>query len=338
MRQPAGQMAQCLQLLRACEELLRALLFGDVERQLEAAGKRAVGRPLGNQRGTHGAPVAGAGGEFVLEAQRFAGHGTQHVRLDHRIHRVAQKRPGTGLFGPRGVDAEPVVIAPVDVAVDAVAVEVGHQRRNRVHHQAHALLAAGQFRGARGDAVFEVGAVLANRALGLALRCHIGIEGDEAMPRQRLAMDVQHATVRADALDVVRREGAGCGQALGHQHLGIARAVFAAAGVVANEGLERRAEAGHALREIEQAHVGAVPGHQAQLGVEDRQPLVEQVESGLQGLVARERSCGGQNVVSLEILEVIAASLQSFVIFRCGSCNVHGRSSGFGKTPPSETT
>jgi len=84
------------------------------------------------------------------------------------------------------------------------------------------------------------------------------------------------------AFEVVRLEGARGHHPFGHQTLDVSLAVFAALGVEAGEGFERRAFMDQVFGEVEQALHGAVPGHQLGRGVEHGDRLIEQVEPGEQ--------------------------------------------------------
>jgi len=92
----------------------------------------------------------------------------------------------------------------------------------------------------------------------------------------------QNAAVGALAFEVVRLEGTRGHHPFGHQTLDVALAVFAALGVEAGEGFERRAFMDQVFGEVEQALHGAVPGHQLGRGVEHGDRLIEQIEPGEQ--------------------------------------------------------
>jgi len=204
------------------------------------------------------------------------------------------------------IETEPILIAAVDVGVGAIRAKVGHQRRDRVGDQAHlvltatqrggdllvglqrlaqALVAGLQLGGAGQHAGLQLAVGLAQGQLGATLLGHIGIQGDEAVSRQGLPGDAQHAAIGAHTLDVVRHELAGLVHAGGHGGVNVVFAVFATLGVVADEALERGAHKGQISREIKQLQEGAVPGDQLQISVEHGETLVEQVEPRLQGLL-----------------------------------------------------
>ena len=78
----------------------------------------------------------------------------------------------------------------------------------------------------------------------------------------------------------------GSRDAFGNLGFVITRAVFATLGVVADEALEGGADLSQLFREIEQFEKGLVPRHQAQVGIKNGEPLIEQVEPRLQHFVA----------------------------------------------------
>ena len=307
VRQPAGELHHGFHLLRLHDGGLRVLELRDVHREHEAAEHLAVRADLGHEfaAGVHGAAEQAGCGVFVadpLALQRHAHmrrHGGVDLGADHLGDRAAEH--------PVLAVAEPVGVALVDVAVDLVAVEVADHGRHRVGDQPQPLLAAAQrggdllvglvgiaqlavaglqLGGALGDAAFQLGVLLADHALVAALGGDVGEQRDEAVVRQRLAAHRDDLAVRALAFGAVRLEGAGHAHPLGHQRLHVPRPVLAALGVVAHEALERRAHEGQVVRELQQLQQRLVPRHQPQVGVEHRDALVEQVEAGLQQLVA----------------------------------------------------
>jgi hypothetical protein len=80
----------------------------------------------------------------------------------------------------------------------------------------------------------------------------------------------------------MRRKSASGLHALVDVALRVTRAVVAPLGVVADEALERRTHKAHFRREFEQAQEGSVPGHEAQVLVDQRETLVDQIERRLQ--------------------------------------------------------
>ena len=307
MREPAGELAHGLHLLRLHQRGLARLLFGDVDRHHEEADRRAFAIEFGDDHAARMDDAAVGALACVFVADLLARAGAVEMRADlfegletEHINEVA---PGDRVLG----EPEPLRVALVGEAVDVVAVDIGDQRRDRVDDQLQAVLAAPQRAGdvvdldvglgEAGVCGLELGRALAHPRLELcvllfddlgvaALFGDVGPQRDESEVGDRHAAHRQDAAVGAGALDVVRLEAARGGDALAHQGLDIARAVFAAFGVEAREILERGADAHHGLGEIEQAQHRLVPGHQLGRGVEHRDRLVEQIQPGEQQVVA----------------------------------------------------
>ena len=123
----------------------------------------------------------------------------------------------------------------------------------------------------------RLGRVLADLRLGMLACRDVRVQRDEADARHRYALHPQHLSRRTHALEIVRLEAARGDHTLGHVRIGVARAVLAARGVVADEGFEGGAGVGERGGEVEQAQEGLVPGQQAQILVDQREALVDQV-------------------------------------------------------------
>ena len=145
VRHAAGELAQGFHLLRLHQHVVRAALLGDVEGQLEAAdhpGTLVYLGDLGNERGAGQPPHAAHGHHFVLESHRLAAQGLADVGFDERIGAQPQKLARTHPLGVGRIERKPVAVAPVDVAVGQVGIEIRHQRGDGVGDQAHLGLAA----------------------------------------------------------------------------------------------------------------------------------------------------------------------------------------------------
>ncbi len=91
----------------------------------------------------------------------------------------------------------------------------------------------------------------------------------------------ENAAIRSLPIGRMRHEAAGALDNGRHNVVSVPRPVLAAFGVVANEAIERRADVSHFRRKIEQAQEGSIPGHHAQVGIKNSQPLIEQIQAGL---------------------------------------------------------
>ena len=307
VRQTAGELPGGFHFLRMHQRRLGVLEVGDIDRQHEAARHAALGVEFGHQlaAGIHQPATGTAHGVFVADALTLERpvHMARNIGVDLVAHHVAN-----GAAHHAFPDcAKPVGVALVGIAVDFIAVEVADQRRHGVGDQAQVFLAAAQrfgdaLVGVVGQDQAPVGRLQFMRALGhpalqldvllLDLQLvapaggDVGVQRDKAVVRQRLAAHRQNLPVGPVALGVVRREMPRQAHALGHQFFHIARPVFAALGVVAHEGLEGGTDKRHVLGEIKQAQEGFVPGHDAQVAVDHRQPLVKPVQPGLEQLVS----------------------------------------------------
>ena len=324
VRQAAGQLPQGLHFLGLDQHFVRAAFLGDVKGQLKAANDLARVFHFRNERGPQQPFVAALRHRFVFKRDAFALQGLLDEGLDACVGVQPQKFPCADLLGAAGVHTEPVAVAAVDVAVHQRGVKVGHQRRNGVGDQAHLRLAALQrlsklallaqrfpqlvvggheLAGALGHTRFQQGVLLADEVLGQPLLRDVGVQRHKPMPRHRHAVHAQHRAVGAGALDVVGFEGFGRLHPDVDGGVNVAVAVFAAFGVVAHEALEGRALVGHVIGEIQQAQKGLVPGHDPQVGVDEREPLVNQVQARLKrpvadGFGAVVRGCRSGHVVS----------------------------------------
>jgi len=120
------------------------------------------------------------------------------------------------------------------------------------------------------------------QVLDIPLLGDVRVEGHEALVGQGLPPQQDDLAVGAPPLGDVAGEAGGGRHPFRHQGFRVAGAILPALGVVADEAGERRPHVGHLPRKIQEAQEGFVPGHQAQVGVENGNALVEQVEAGLQ--------------------------------------------------------
>ena len=218
--------------------------------------------------------------------------------------------------------AVPVGIALVGVLVDLVLVHVADQDGDGIVDQAQAFLATAEgggdalvvgigaaevgvgvfeLRRPAADALFKVVVLVFGQMLDIALLGDVAVERHETFVMQRFAAQLQGTAVGSLALADVRDKAACCRDAFGNLPLAVAGAVLAAFGVVADETLERCTDISQLAWKFEQAEEWLIPRHQAQIGIEDRNPLVEQVESCLQDFVAMggfgRRRRGGHPVI-----------------------------------------
>ncbi len=138
----------------------------------------------------------------------------------------------------------------------------------------------GERGGALADMAFEFGLVAVDLfALALGLG-DVRVQRDETLVGQGEALDLQQGAVGPLAAGVMRGETLRRRHALGHLGLDVARAILAAFGVVADEGLEGRARHAERVGKVEQGQEAAVAGYQAQVLVEDGDALVDVVQAG----------------------------------------------------------
>ena len=193
-----------------------------------------------------------------------------------------------------GVQAKPVLVAPVDVTVASVAAHVSHQRGDGVGDEPHLLFAAQQGGRAFSHARLQQGIVFLNQSLRVTLLGDIRVQRHETMVGHRYAAHPQHHAIGPVALNVMGRKGAGSDHPLRDLLFRVALTVFAAIRIEADESLKRCTDVSHLLREIQQPQERLVPGHHAKVLVDQGEALVNQVQAGLKGLVALQSvSCGG---------------------------------------------
>ena len=123
--------------------------------------------------------------------------------------------------------------------------------------------------------------MLLDLRLSASLCGHVRVERHKAVVWNWHAPHPQHGAVGARAFHVVRREHARRLHALVDIALAVAIAVFATFCVEADEALKRRADEGHFHREIEQGEKRQIPRHHVQIFIDQRVPLVDQVQAGL---------------------------------------------------------
>ena len=131
------------------------------------------------------------------------------------------------------------------------------------------------------------GAQLARRVL---VAGDVGIAGDEAAVRQRVAADLQHRAVALGAFVQVRLAAAQVLQAPGDGLFGRGRPQQAAPGVVAQQGLDGLADRHQVGRVAKELHVARIPRHQPQLRVDDDHALRQVLQAARQthvGLLGR---------------------------------------------------
>ena len=306
MRESAGQLPHGLHFLRMHQRGLGVLEIGDVDREHKTAGHAALGVALWHElaaRINH-APVGMM--HRVLIAHALSLQRVMHMARNVGIDLVADDRAHAA---PQHVflgQTKPVGIALIDVAVDFLTVKIGDQRRNRVGNQAQVLFTAPQrrgdalvdvvrlkqaligglqFRGPLGDPTLQLGMLLLDLLLIAATGRDVGVQGHKTVVRQGLTAHRQNLAAGTVALGVMRGNAARQAHALGHQRFHIAGTIFAALGIKAHEGLERRPHKRHLGRKVQQAQKSLVPRHDMQLAVNHGQALVQQIESRLKQLV-----------------------------------------------------
>ena len=135
---------------------------------------------------------------------------------------------------------------------------------------------------------FERLVLLEDLRLGLPLVADVRIQGHKAMLGHRQAAHQQDGPVRPCALDLVFGEGPGGCHAGVDMGLRIAAAVIAAQGIEADEAFEWRSDISHLRREVEQAQKSRIPGHQAEIAVDQGEALVDQIQRRLQRFITLE--------------------------------------------------
>ena len=205
----------------------------------------------------------------VLDGRRLACQRPRHVRADLRVGGFAQHLARARLVELRRVDAEPLRVAFVDVAVRLPVVEVGDQRRDRIGDQPHLRFAALQLVGALGNAPLQLGRVLADLRFGPSLGGDVGIEREKTQAGDRHAAHANHLAVGTPALELVPHEAARQCDPLGHLRIGVAGTIIATLRIEAHQRLEREAGTNQRRREVEHPHEGGVPGHQLQVAIDE---------------------------------------------------------------------
>ena len=119
---------------------------------------------------------------------------------------------------------------------------------------------------------------LARVLLGALSIGHVGIGGHEPAARHRVAPGLEHGAIRALPLEPVGLELPGDCDTLLDQRLGVARPVFSALGVVADNVRVGRIEPGHVLGKLQQVEKALVPGDHAQVAVDGEEALVDALE------------------------------------------------------------
>jgi len=119
----------------------------------------------------------------------------------------------------------------------------------------------------------------------------VAVGRHEAAVGRRVAADLDDRPVGPAAAQQVGLESAREFHPRVHQRVDVARPVLAALCVVADEGLEGRALAGHRLGEIEQLEEPAVPRGEPQFGIHDAEAHRQAIQTVLE--------CGPANQVVL---------------------------------------
>ena len=234
-------------------------LLGDVKGQLKTTDDLTGFFQLRNERRAQQLPAPSLRCSFIFKSHPFTAKGLFDERLYPRVGFDSEKRPGTDLFGSVRIDAKPVLVPAVDVAIHQGGVKVGHERWNGVGDQSHLGFAAlqrltkltfqaqcfsqlivgtHQLARALSHSRFEQRVLLANQVFRLPLLRDVRVERDETVPGNGHAADVQHCAVGPGAFDVVGLERFCRLHPLTHIAFDIAIAVLAPFGVVAHEILE----------------------------------------------------------------------------------------------------
>ena len=218
-------------------------------------------RRIGDQ---HVAHAAFRGFQRDLEGDPLTGQRARHPRRALAID-VFRHRLFGGLADHGGtVDAHHRFIGTVGEEVATLLVEVGDQRRHVV--------------GVDADVVFRAD----QRLFGALLLGDVLIGVDEAATGHRVALDLHHAVILAIAHVAVRLAVADGIQQLVDVLFGVARAVFAVVGVVAEDAIDGRADPDQVVREAEHVQVALVPHHQAHVLVDHADALVDVLDGRLQ--------------------------------------------------------
>ena len=253
---------------------LRPAPLGDVLVEGEEAEYCAAVAEVGGIGHQH---VAASLGEAKrdLEADPLAGQGPLdpggplpgHCVVDHLLYPLADHRVA--------VDAEGLLVGAVGEEVAALLVEVGDQRRHVVRVDADIVLRADQ------------------RLLDALLLGDVLVGVDEAAAGHGVALHLQHAAVLAVAHVAVGLAVADIVEQQLDVLLGVAGAVFAVVGVVAEDLVDGGADPDQVVREAEQLQVALVPHHQAQVLVHHADALVDVLDGGLEQGAVELQHLGG---------------------------------------------
>ena len=265
-----------------------------------AAQHSAVGGDVGYQGAAGAGGIAVAPGELVFVSHPLARQGPGHIGLHHFEDFLPDHVLDLAPFHLIGRPAEPFGVALVGVAVGPFPVEVSDGGGDGIGNLAQALLAAaqglgdglvafdggrqllvgpGQGLGAGFDVLLKL-RLMARDLLGrMALVSDVGVDGDEALVRQRKTTNGEDAAIGTDALGHMGLEALRPGHPFGDLLGRVSRAVVAALGVVADERLEGHPRPGQPLGKIQQTQEGGVPRHHAQFGVEHGDTLIQQIKA-----------------------------------------------------------
>ena len=304
MRQAAGQLRGQFAFMGLGQRRPRLRLFRDIGGEQIAADDLSLRRLIWREGGADAPPAVrlgklqhtGLAGQGAFEIRRQPCGGTDTKRLAHIEADHIFRAPGQDLGE-----------AVIGIGIDPVAVHMGDMGRRHLGGEADARLHLGQpafglFKLRIGGGQFAIGL---RQLLGMGqeligqffgMRAEqfllpfdlgdIGIDGHPSAVGQGGTLDADRATVGALALHVMRHEGARLLDPVADEPFGILHlAIFAMGDEIADRVFETGARCHQMLRQAKHRAEGAIADRQAEIGIIDRQRLLNQVQTRARHLI-----------------------------------------------------